>query len=286
MKTLKVTLLTAILLMCSSCTLMGIGYSYADWLIKKRILSVVKLYKPQQKHLEKQLDDYMAWHKVTMLPEYGKELDRVAKRVEALKKDKKKVSKEEVYQLLINTRQLYLDSFIPLTTRVIPLLAELIEGQVDRSRTLITRKIDEIKEQTKLTQEQIVSELRGTWEDNLDDWFGKLSAEQLKLLDEHIPLLVTSPMIRFARGVKRMQLFLAVFENNPIKDNLTQNKANRIKGLTDFFNTWSELKPYDPWRQQTALFMSKFLELTTVKQQDEFLKKLKKWKDAIDEMQK
>ena len=91
MKTLKVTLLTAILLMCSSCTLMGIGYSYADWLIKKRILSVVKLYKPQQKHLEKQLDDYMAWHKVTMLPEYGKELDRVAKRVEALKKDKKKV---------------------------------------------------------------------------------------------------------------------------------------------------------------------------------------------------
>jgi hypothetical protein len=265
---------------------MGIGYSYADWLIKKRILSVVKLYKPQQKQLEKQLDDYMAWHKVTMLPEYGKELDRVAKRVEALKKDKKKVSKEEVYRLLLKTRQLYLDSFLPLTTRVVPILSELIEGQVDRSRTLMTRKVDEIKEQTKLTQEQVASELRGTWEDNLDDWFGKLSEEQLKLLDEHIPLLVTSPMIRFARGVKRMQIFLAVFESNPIEKNLSEYKEKRIKGLTDFFKTWSELKPYEPWRQQTALFMSKFLELTTTKQLDEFLKKLKKWQDAIDEIQK
>lgn len=264
------------LLMFSSCTLMGIGYRYADWLIKRRILSVVKFYSPQVDRLEESLDDYMIWHKSTMLPRYQATIDGVAKRIETLKN--REVSQEEVYQFLLTTRQLYLDSLLPLSVRVTPLLAELGEEQVDRTRTLITRKLDEVKEETKYSLEQVTRELHETWRENLEDWFGELSPEQLELIKESVP--VTTPMVRFARGVQRMKLFMAIFEEIPLSE-----KEKREKALSEFFLSWSELKTYDEWRQQTAKFMSEFLKMISPTQVLKLKKKVQKWQKTIRDMQ-
>lgn len=278
----------------TSCSFVGIGYKYADWLIKRRIMEVIKFYSPQQERLEKILDDYMAWHKEKMLPLYLKEVRRVASRVEKFKDAKgpeENISAEEVHTFLLNTRKLYLDSFIPLSHRVSPLLSELGEEQLERSRTLINRKMDELKERAELSKEDFREEMKETWEDNLEDWYGELSETQKKLLNENLDSLLSSPKVRFARGGRRTQEFFAVFEDTPLskedlkeKDNATKVYEKRTKALKEFFNHWSEKRPYDKWRKNIASFMAKFLATLSAEQKLFFYNKIKGWEKSLEEL--
>lgn len=294
-------LILSFLLNLTSCSLAELGYRYGDWLIKRKILEVVKLYSPQQERLEKVLDDYMLWHKKTMLKRYQAEVDLVIKRVEEAFKDNSKnkekgkvkaVNADDVEGFLLRTRKLYWESFLPLANDVAPILSELGEEQIDRSRTLINRKLDDVKDRAKAEKEDreaYVKEIGNTWKDNLEEWFGELSKEQIDLLNQALPGLLTSPKLRFARGVERMKAFLAIFEENPLpkKTENASRKAlleKRSKMLVAFFKSWSEESHYNKWRKNVSNFMASFFKTLSPEQKSKFQKKLSYWEKTLREL--
>lgn len=278
-----------IILSLSSCSLAKLGYSYGDWLIKRKIVEVIKLYSPQQDRLEGILDDFMAWHKKNMLKRYQDEMDRVTSLVSTSFKDPSRpIKPSDIENFLLTTRSLYWDSFNPLVQKVSPILAELGEEQVDRSRTLLNRKLDEKKDLIKLEQSDkaaYIKEMKKTWSDNLEEWFGPLEESQTKVLNNSFPRLMTSPKARFARGVERMKNFMAIFEDNPLskegKDSVIKNRTVLIRV---FFKQWSEDDYYRQWRNNVSRFMAEFFSTLSKKQKSQFLEKLRSWNSTLSEI--
>ena len=288
---LRPYILISMCLLFTSCSFVGIGYKYADWLIKRRIMEVVKFYSPQQERLEKILDDYMTWHRKVMLPKYLAEMSKSAQRIETSIKDPKKpITKKEIHDFILTARQLYLDSFIPLAHRVSPVLSELGEEQVERSRTLINRKMEEIKERAELSKEDFRKDMYKKWEDNLEDWFGPVSEKQLAMVDKSLDSMMISPKARFARAGRRMQEFFSIFENHPLnlqsddKAKIKETLIVREKLLKTFFENWSSKKPYDEWRENISKFMESFLKSLSPAQEKYFLEKVKGWEKTIKDL--
>jgi hypothetical protein len=290
-KNIPFILIISLLLSLTSCSLAELGYKYGDWLIKRKILEVVKFYSPQQERLEAILDDYMMWHKENMLKQYQGELDL---NIEIFKERPHSIKAKDVEGFLLRTRRLYWDSFLPLAYKVVPLLSELGEEQVERTRTLINRKLDEKKDLLKMEKEDksaYSEEIKNTWKDNLEDWFGELSNEQSALLESSMPGLLTSPKLRFARGVERMKTFLAIFEDLPLPKNSNKETRQNVvekrsAKLKKFFKSWAEEEFYTKWRKNVSAFMEKFFKSLNNDQKKKFLKKLTSWKDTLNELAK
>lgn len=287
-KGMKKPLLIAILaISLTGCSLAGLGYRYADWLIKRKIMEVIKLYSPQQDRLEIILDEYMAWHKKEMLPKYREALEFAKNNVAASKE--KPVTQQSVVDYMHRIRDLYSLSFIPLSKKVSPVLSELGEEQVERSRYLINKRLDDLKDKATQPKEQRLKELQETWRDNLNEYLGKVTPEQEKLLLLHSPKMLTSGRARFARGVTQMKNFLLVFEDHPIKNLKGEERAKTLKQreqrLMDFFNSWGDGSHYNNWRQETSLFISKLAGTLDDEQRAKFLEVLTSWEGKVKEMQ-
>lgn len=304
-------------LLFTSCSLVGLGYKYADWLIKRRIMEVVKFYSPQQERLEAELDDYMIWHRQKMLPLYKAEVDRVVARLESIKGPHNNALKsQEIYDFLMRARKLYFDSFIPLAHRVSPLLSELGPEQVDRSKTLINRKMAELKERAELSKKDYRQQMLKKWHDNLIDWFGELSEQQKAMVeariitkkdtkvdtksdtkpDKNSDSLLSSPVARFARAGRRMQEFFSIFEDHPLvevnatPDSKEFKKANkavyakRQQLLKDYFSGWGEENAYQAWRKNVSSFMESFFLSLSDKQLEFLINKVKGWQRELEEL--
>lgn len=242
---------------------------------------MVKFYSPQLDRLEAVLDEYMLWHKANMLGRYQREMDQTVARIEKVfqKENSQPLSDKEVYQFIVMTRTLYWDSAMPLAEKVAPLLAELGPEQVDRTRTLINRKIDERKETLELKSTEYQKEVEETWADNLEEWFGELTETQRAELKKASPGLMTSPKARFARSVLRMKNFLGIFEEIPLK-----KKDERTAQLKLYFKEWQQTDLYKNWRQNVSVYMANLINGLTENQREHFLKKLKKWQKTLQDL--
>lgn len=270
----------------TGCSLAGLGYRYADWIIKKKIMEIIKLYSPQQERLEAVLDEYMVWHKKKMLPQYQDALEMAANRVGD--SEKNPISQEEVYDYIIRIKDLYASSFRPLSYKVAPILSELGEEQLERSRTLITRRLEELKEKASQPKEERLKELQETWRDNLIEYLGKVTPEQEKLILLHTPKMLTSGKARFARGVTQMKDFFSVYEGHSLKGLTEEEKKKVIKQrelrLMDFFNSWGEGNHYEEWRKETSQFISKIALSLDKEQRAKFQEVLRSWEGKVKEM--
>ena len=269
-----------------SCSLAGLGYRYGDWIIKKKIMEIIKLYSPQQKRLEAVLDEYMIWHKKEMLPKYKKEIQNASLRIKEI--DNKPLKADEVHDFLLKTRELYDLSFMPLGNRVAPILSELGKEQVERTHELINRRLEKLKAKANLPEKERLSELQETWKDNLKEYLGSISPEQEKLILLHSPRILTSSKARFVRGVGQMKSFLAIYEENPLDAIEDKNKMKvyqkREKELKAFLKNWGKGNHYDTWRKETSLLIAKLSKTLDKKQQAAFNETLKSWQGYVQEM--
>ena len=62
--------LALILLCCSGCSRITLGYKYADWLLRYWINDYTSFTAAQREQIHLEVDDYLRWHRKTMLPEY------------------------------------------------------------------------------------------------------------------------------------------------------------------------------------------------------------------------
>lgn len=269
---IKVFLLLSAMLL-GSCSLPGIGYRYADWLIKKRILKVIKLYGPEQRKLELILDEYMLWHQKEMLDLYEKELLLI--KSDFNKKDE--VSSETIDKHLELMRDLYFKTILPLSDRVSPLLVGLNEDQIERSKTLLNRKVEERKEDLSLDAEELKEKKKKQWLDNLENFLGSVSDEQKELLNQEIKGLIYSPKARYAHSVLRVKTFIDILEDHK------EPKVRALK-LKEYFQNWKENDPYEKWRDKLVLFLDKLQKTLSKEQRDHLNKKIDYWIGVLREL--
>ena len=162
------------------------AYNNGPWLIKRKILEVFKLYSPQQDELKISLNRYMLWHRKQMLPRYVNFLGSVDDRVRELDLDDKKLTPEEVNDLILEIQKLYYSTSIQLAQMIIPILVEMNEQQVDRTRTLLDRRLNEWRELKSIKKEILMQDLLYSWTGNFEYALGPLNNDQLAVIEKTI----------------------------------------------------------------------------------------------------
>jgi hypothetical protein len=181
--------------------MVSIGYDFGDWLLKKRILKYVKFYSPQQAKLEVILDDFMAWHKKSELDQYILDVKGVKARFVGAKETP--LTKSEIAGYLKQFRSRYFQSFNYLSEKMIPLFILLNSDQIERTKVLLGRKLDEKKDRSKILKSELIKQLERKWLENLEEWFGPLSPKQVHLLHSLIHL-------SFGQGMESAQITLSI----------------------------------------------------------------------------
>ncbi len=62
--------LALILLCCSGCSRIALGYNYADWLLRYWINDYTSFNASQKEQIHLEVDNYLRWHRKNALPEY------------------------------------------------------------------------------------------------------------------------------------------------------------------------------------------------------------------------
>jgi len=255
--------------------MVSIGYDFGDWLIKKRVLKYVKFYSPQQKELEAILDDFMLWHKENALAVYGKDVARVSQRFSD--GAKKPIGSEEIQNYLNTFRKRYFESFSHLSKKLTPLLAQLNEDQVERSKVLLGRMLDDKKDRSQIKTSELLKELEGKWAENLEEWFGELSVAQKALIKKKSSSTFINPKVVWARQGKRTNDFINSYDSKA--------QGEREAALSKFFNDWQEEDLYRQWRQDVSDVLAAFLTTIDSTQRKHALKKLNEIASIIKDLQ-
>lgn len=62
--------LALILLCCSGCSTISLGYNHADWILRYSINDYTSFNTAQREQIHQQVDDYLRWHRKNVLPGY------------------------------------------------------------------------------------------------------------------------------------------------------------------------------------------------------------------------
>ena len=122
---LQVTLL--LLLTLSGCSIVSIGYNYADVYLRYSINSYATFNSAQRERIKKEVDDFMLWHRKIMLPQYVsflQELQGVVQAGHAL-------NREDVSRLRVEARKLYVKTLQPTVMPAASLLSGIKSAQME-----------------------------------------------------------------------------------------------------------------------------------------------------------
>lgn len=244
--------------------MVSIGYDFGDWLLKKRILKYVKFYSPQQAKLEVILDDFMAWHKKSELDQYILDVKGVKARFVGAKDTP--LTKSEIAGYLKQFRSRYFQSFNYLSEKMIPLFILLNSDQIERTKVLLGRKLDEKKDRSKILKSELIKQLERKWLENLEEWFGPLSPKQKELIAKSAPSSFIDPLIVWSRHGKRTNNFINIFDE--------KDSTKRSIALSKFFKDWQEEDFYSSWRDDVSTILVGFFATLNTTQRSFAIKKL------------
>lgn len=170
-----------ILLCCSGCSTVSLGYNYADWILRYRITDYTSFSEQQKDVIHLEVDKYMRWHRREALPEYIAFLNNL----NAAIRQKDGMTPDDVMRLRVESTRLYQSTVAPMIRPAAHLLSELDNRQIaelaetfaDRNRKQREKMI------TGNTQQDI--ELRAERHiEFVEDLVGDLSTEQSQKIAE------------------------------------------------------------------------------------------------------
>jgi len=246
-----------------------LAYKHGDWLIKRKVLEVFKLYGPQQDELKVALNSYMLWHKKVMLPNYLAFLNKVDDRIRQMELDDKNFSPEEMDLFLKEMKSLYNDTLIELGHKISPILSHLNETQIDRSRTLLDRRLESIRNLKEIKKETLIQELNYSWRGNFESLLGVLNNDQLDILNKTIFRIYQPPHFQLAYEGKINQMILDTLDSK-------EKKWDQFK---DF---WIQHTDQELWRIELSKLFTKMINLSQHEQLDFLRKRLKDWRELLE----
>ncbi|HQS57581.1 MAG: hypothetical protein B7Y56_09090 [Gallionellales bacterium 35-53-114] len=127
MKRIGIFLVVLLLLPLSGCSVVSIGYNYADAYLRYSINSYATFDDRQTEIIREEVDVFMRWHRRVMLPQYVSFLQEV--RLVAL--SGKALMHEDVGRLRVAARKLYVKTLQPTVSPAASLLSGINAAQID-----------------------------------------------------------------------------------------------------------------------------------------------------------
>ena len=252
------------------------AYNHADWLIKRKILEVFKLYSDQQDKLKTTLKDYMNWHRSVMLPEYIGLLAQMDDRIRALELDKLKFTPEEMDEWVLKIRKLYVDTASKLGLDIIPILTQMNESQVDRTRTLLDRRLQQWRDLKEISKKALMEDLLYSWQGNFEHLFDELSVDQNKIIERTIFRLYIPPSYQLAYEGRLNQKILSGLEK--IEEESRESAQEELKGVLSY---WIKESDHTLWRVELSKLMAKVFNLADTQQVKGLRVKILKWRELM-----
>lgn len=127
MKRIGIFLVVLLLLPLSGCSIVSLGYNYADAYLRYSINSYATFDDRQKAIIKQEVDVFMRWHRREMLPQYVsflRELQHLAQAGNTLKI-------EDVGRLRVAARKLYVKTLQPTVSPAASLLSGIDAAQID-----------------------------------------------------------------------------------------------------------------------------------------------------------
>lgn len=126
LKNKYIFLCALLLLPLSGCGLISIGYNYADTYLRYSVNSYATFNDAQKESIKQEVHTFMAWHRITMLPEYAGFLQDIQKTVQS----GVQLKAEDVRRFRTEARALYIKTLLPAVAPAARLLSGVDERQV------------------------------------------------------------------------------------------------------------------------------------------------------------
>lgn len=178
-RSFNIVILIASCLLISSCSLRW-SYNLLDWLVAWEVSEYVSLDRQQKKQLDKSVDNFHHWHRTTQLPLYAEFLQQLESQLLDEETDS-----AALMHSFDRASELWQDSLVEFTAFAPILFRELNEEQIQE---LIHNTEKETNKAVEKYMGREESEARYKQHKHmrkrLNKWLGKLTPEQLKLLDQ------------------------------------------------------------------------------------------------------
>ncbi len=164
-----------ILLGCSGCSMVKVGYNHADWILRYWINDYTSFNEVQRQEIRRDVDEYMRWHRRHALPEYIAFL----KEVDATASQEAAVGVEDVMRLGEEMVSLYRLTATPTIRPAAYVLSTLDDAQVEELRETLAKKDRELREELLAGSEREMLARRARNQVKfVENMVGSLSSEQ------------------------------------------------------------------------------------------------------------
>ncbi len=268
--------------LAATCLLVGcttqLIYRNLDWFLLDYVDDYVELSSAQQQMVSASVERLSRWHRATQIPQYVAHID------ELLVMDPKTFSLDDFYQ----QRGKVLGHVQRLASQAKPdierLVASLSDQQVDEIMNAVRERHAKFKHKfARYSDQKLRQYYRDKVADNLEDWLGELTVEQLALLAQwQRQLVVTFP--EWVDQQTRMRVEL--------KNALSQRAEPDV--FSQQFDTWlftpdasfsDDLQSKSAINQQlTAKYLVAIIQVMTPKQLKHARAELEDWKTMAQEL--
>lgn len=270
---------TLIMLVCSGCSTVSLGYNHADWLLRYWITDYTSFNAQQKNEIHLEVDSYLRWHRKNALPEYTAFLQNI----NAMIYRDELPRAADIKHLRTESRRLYKKTMTPFIAPAARLLNTLDKRQIEELRKTLAKKNRKEEKKTLFADEQ--ENLAKRAERNIafvEQLAGSLSdaqKEKITQMSRNIPF-ATKYYIE-QREAKQAKLIL-----------ILNNKEGEEK-IAALLRQWVDAPEASRSQQQqqaieayeTAMdeMTARIFELTTARQKDHLGKKISSY---IDDFQK
>lgn len=176
--TLPLLVLLAGLTLLTACSRLDLAYRNLDWLLTWRIDSYLDLNSEQKAWLKPRLNQHLAWHCSTQLPQLANWLEQDRANLEAGQLDAPRLKAR-----FLDLR----DALGEVSTEISPTAAGLLQQlsplQVQQLRQSMAKENEKLRREfVEPPLAEQISKRSETTEERLEPWFGKLDAQQKALV--------------------------------------------------------------------------------------------------------
>lgn len=210
-------------LLSSSCSLVSLGYNNANWYLSYKISGYTSFDTSQKERIRQEVDNFMAWHRSAMLPEYAAFLRKIDLLLQT-----GMVRKEDVAALRNELRTLVKKTMEPTIAPTAHILHRLDHGQIHELA-------QHLRADNKKRSEELLS---GTHEDRLD----KRAERTIDIFEDFAGNLSSAQEEKVTRMSRQLPFATAIFLQNRQANQthitgLLSQKAGQDK-IASFLRLW------------------------------------------------
>lgn len=180
-------LVVLILLCCSGCSTISLGYNHADWILRYSINDYTSFNTAQREQIHQQVDDYLRWHRKNVLPGYIATMQHIDEAVN----QQGGMTVGDVMRLRAESASLYQLTMEPMFQPAAHILSSLDDEQIAELADNFAKRDGKQRKLMLQGSEQNMLAARAERDVELvGKLFGTLSFEQEKKITEmslHIP---------------------------------------------------------------------------------------------------